>query len=234
MEMNILDDFEILKGNDVTFDEYTSWFEKYKNNNDIREINFQNEVVKPFLRGVCNDLDVEVCDKKGPDTKKHDYLQYCGTYIDERSGKEKTVTPDLIIAKNWNWLNKENEVDYRAIVEVKSPYQNPIFHKNYNDYSDALKKSLERHLSARKNDKVILTDTMKWEFYKKSDGLKPIQVFRLYELRGSKWEWKKGTECILKDNVTKVLFGNSHEYKLPMKDFEDLKKFLIEFLKKED
>jgi hypothetical protein len=53
-------------------------------------------------------------------------------------------------------------------------------------------------------------------------------------LYGSRWEWKKGTECILKDNVTKELIGDSHEYKLPMKDFEDLKKFLIEFLKKED
>lgn len=187
MEEKILNDFEILKLNDVTFDEYISWFEKYKNNNDGREINFQNEVVKPFIRGICNDLDVEVSDKKGPDTEKHDYLQYCGTYIDEKNGKEKTATPDLVISKNWNWLNKENDVDYRAVVEVKSPYEQPIYHKNYEKYKEDLKSELRRHLSAKNNGKVILTDALKWEFYKKNEEnneLVPIRTFRLYDLFG--------------------------------------------------
>jgi len=155
-----MNDFE------VTFDDYKRWFEKYKKNNDVREINFQNEVVKKFISAICADLDVENSEKKGPDTNKHDYLQYCGTYID-KTGKEKAFTPDLVITKNWNWMNKENDVEYRAVVEVKSPYLQPIYTKDYEKYGENLKKELRCHLSAKKNDKVILTDAMKWEFYKK-------------------------------------------------------------------
>lgn len=234
-----MDDFEILKLNDVTFSDYINWFEKYKNNNDIREINFQNEIVKPFIRSICNDLDVEVSDKKGPDTTDHDYLKYCGTYIDEASGKEKTVTPDLVIARNWNWLNKENNVDYRAVVEVKSPYQKPIYHKDYEKYGEDLKKELRRHLSAKDNDKVILTDALKWEFYKKNEEdneLVPIRTFRLYDLsdgRG-KWEWKKGEKSIVEDDVAKRMFVDNLEYKSQIKEFEELKHFLKEFLNNED
>ncbi len=39
-----MNDFE------VTFDDYKRWFEKYKKNNDVREINFQNEVVKKIYK----------------------------------------------------------------------------------------------------------------------------------------------------------------------------------------
>lgn len=209
-----MDNFKNLKSNDVTFDEYTSWFEKYKNKNDFREINFQNEVVKPFIRGICNDLDVEVTDKKGPDSSKHDYFQYCGTYIDEKNGKEKAVTPDLVIAQNWNWLNNENHVDYRAVVEVKSPYSNErIYNKDYKKYDDNFIKKLECHLSAKNNSKLILTDAMKWEFYIKNEKDKktePIRIFKLYDLySGGKWEWKK-------------------------EEFEELKNFLKEFLNREN
>jgi hypothetical protein len=56
------------------------------------------------------------------------------------------------------------------------------------------KNSLRRHLSAKKNDKVILTDTLKWEFYIKHESkrnLVPIRAFKLYDLTGGRaqnWE----------------------------------------------
>ncbi|MBT2218009.1 hypothetical protein KK120_19595 [Virgibacillus dakarensis] len=121
----------------ITFNEYKGIFEKYKNNNDTREITFQNELVKPFIRGVRNDLDVEGCDTKGP-TQIHDYLQYCGTYT--INGNEKSVTPDLVITKDWNWLNRDFSLDYRAVVEVKSPFlKDRIYSKEYEDYSEEFK-----------------------------------------------------------------------------------------------
>lgn len=209
-----------LENNDVYFDDYKGWFEKYKKNNDGREINIQNEIVKRFISAICADLDVEYSEKKGPNTDKHDYLQYCGTYID-KTGKEKASTPDLVIAKDWNWLNKENNVDYRAVVEVKSPYQQqPIYNKDYDKYGERLKNELRRHLSAKNNNKVILTDAMKWEFYKKNgedNELVPIRTFRLYDLYGGRWAWKKGEQA-----------------KSPIEEFEELKDFLKEFLYKED
>lgn len=231
-----MNNLDILKNNDVTFDEYKGWFEKYKENHDVSEIKFQNEVVKKFISAICPDLDVENSENKGPDTDKHDYLQYCGTYIDKME-KEKASTPDLVIAKNWNWLNREFVVDYRAVVEVKSPYLQPIYHKDYEKYSDSLKRKLICHLSAKNNNKVILTDAMKWEFYRKVDEnnqLVPIRTFRLYDLssvRGN-WAWKKGEKVIMIDDVMKEMFGNFFRKTKQVEEFEELKNFLKEFLNK--
>ncbi len=199
-----------LAPNDVTFNQYKGWFEKYRRNNDTREINFQNEVIKRFIRGICTDLDVESCDTKLT-TTRHDYLQYCGTYIS--NGKEKPSTPDLVITKEWNWFNREYNLDYRAVVEVKSPFgKGSIYSKGYINYSSDLKCELKRHLSAKVNEKVILTDVLKWEFYIRSeDGidLKPIRTIELYDLTDGRghWEWKKDEQVM-----------------------EELKEFLKEFL----
>ena len=222
-----MNSFTIIKHNDVTFDQYKMWFEKYRKNGDCQEIKIQNEIVKKFLNALFLDLDIENCEKKGPDTIKHDYLQYCGTYIDNKTMKEKACTPDLVIVKEWYWENKKNIVDYRAVVEVKSPYLEPIYHKSHENYGKHLKDKLKCHLSAKNNNKVILTDSLKWEFYERNeecDSLTPIETFRLYNLldnRG-KWEWKKGNKKMLGDNI---------EYE-HVKDFEKLKKFLKDFLNK--
>lgn len=233
-----MNNFEIIKHNDVTFDEYKMWFEKYKENGDERELKTQNEIVKKFLDAMFPELDVEDCANKGPDSPKHDYCQYCGTYIDNKTGKEKPSTPDLVIAPKWHWENKKNIVDYRAVVEVKSPYLQAIYHKNYENYGSDLRDKLSCHLSAKNNDKVILTDSLKWEFYEKneeSDNLIPIKTFRLYDLLNNrgKWEWKKGKKVIVEDDVVKEIFGGKIEYEY-VKEFEELKNFLKDFLNKVD
>lgn len=237
MEEKTVNDLEIIDFKDVTFDDYKAWFEKYKENNDGQEIKFQNEIVKKLISSICSDLDVENSEKKAKNSKRHDYLQYCGTYIDG-DGNEKATTPDLVIAKNWNWENKKNVVDYRAVVEVKSPYEQPIYHKDYKDYGENLKNELRRHLSAKNNNKVILTDSLKWEFYKKNEednNLVPIRIFRLYDLyKRGKWEWKKGEQVIVEDDVIKEIFGDSIEYESQIKEFEELKSFLKDFLNKEE
>ena len=100
----------------ITFNEYVRMIEKWKNNNDFREINIQNEVVKPFIEALGDEFDVIDVSIKGRESKNHDYLAYCGTY--ESGGKKKATTPDLIITKNWNWRNRENKVKYYCSVEV--------------------------------------------------------------------------------------------------------------------
>jgi hypothetical protein len=63
----------------------------------------------------------------------------------------------------------------------------------------------------------------------------PIQTFRLYDLSDKKggWDWKKGEPCIKDNNVIKDIFGDCLRY-TEMKEFEGLKKFIVEFLKNED
>jgi hypothetical protein len=210
LRRKIMENFQVMEVIDVTFDEYKKWFDKYKNNNDIREINFQNEVIKKFICTIYPNLDVIDISRKGPESGIHNYFQYCGAYTDD-NGTKKAVTPDLIIAQNWNWKNKENCVDYKATVEVKSPFLQPIYYTKYDEYAEDLKTEIRRHLSSLKNYRVILTDAVKWEFYdKKESGEKliPIETFNLYDppvREGAEW-------------------------KIKIDEFEDLKKFLSDFL----
>ena len=164
-------------------------------------------------------------------------MQYCGTYID-KNGENKPSTPDLVIAKNWNWLHKVYSVDYRSVVEVKSPYMDQsIYNKEHQIYGVELKKELKRHLTAKNNSKVILTDTLKWEFYERNveyTELIPIQTIVLYDLCNgrNKWNWKKGKLESKNNDVISEVFGGPLINEKPVKEFEELKDYIIEFLYK--
>lgn len=222
----------IVEIKDLSFDEYKNLFEKLIKQNDIREIRFQNEVIAPFIKSIC-DFDIVDSSHKERDSGKHDYLQYCGTYTDNKTGLKKPSTPDLTIAKNWNWHNIDNAVDYRAVVEVKSPYLAPIYHKNFDMYNSALKNELKRHLTATKNEKLILTDCLKWEFYYKINDLTPIKEFRLYDLfQRGEWKWKTNEKFVINDNTIKEPFHDNLNNEKPIEIFENLKMFLIVFLQR--
>ena len=90
----------------ICFAEYKKWINKYVQNNDTREINFQNDVIKRLIEKLFPMYDVVNVGTKGSNTGKHDYNHYSGTYIDDR-GCQKPTTPDILIARNWNWYNIE-------------------------------------------------------------------------------------------------------------------------------
>lgn len=180
----------------VTFSEYKGWIEKYINNNDTREINFQNDVVKRLLEKMFEDYDIVCVDTKCNDSKNHDYNEYSGMYEDS-NGKHKPTTPDLLICKNWNWYNKDTiygeKISYIATVEVKSPYgSEAIYKKDQNEYPNSWEVKIKRHLDARRINKVIFTDTFKWEFYE--DNYENFETICLVNKkkrgRGYSYEWK--------------------------------------------
>lgn len=221
----------IISINDFDYLHYKNLVDKCIQQNDTREVTLQGDVVKPFINKLCENLDIADVSHKAPikstRTDYHDYLQYCGTYKD-KNNNDKPTTPDLVIAKDWNWYNIENEVDYRAVVEVKSfKGKQPVFNKNFKDYDNDLKKQLERHLSAQKNKKVILTDCLKWEFYISKNGLIPIKTISLIDLqkevRGSTWEWKEGRKAKVKND-------GDIEYEKDSEEFKELKEYLVGFL----
>ena len=146
---------------------------------DSRERAYQDNVIRPFLQSVFGDLDIEPVDIK-INSKIHQYEQYCGTYEkkykDEKTNNEiiklLPATPDLCITDEWHWNNLEVQVNYRGVVEIKSPIL---------DYITGIKPlqykclpEIERHLKAKNNAKVILTDGVTWVFYNKKRGLEPI------------------------------------------------------------
>ena len=175
-------------------EEYKSWIEKYINNHDTREINFQYDVVKRLLERIFPEYDIVSVDTKGCNTENHNYYAYSGKYVDEM-GREKPTTPDLLVCKNWDWYNVENDtITYIATVEVKSPYSSEaIYKKEREEYPFRWKTKIETHLSAQRIQKVIFTDTFKWEFYENSfqeaDSIELVN--RKKAGKGYTFEWKE-------------------------------------------
>lgn len=153
---------------EYTFDDYKRAMDRQININDIRERVFQDNVIRPFLKSLFVEYDIEPVDIKIK-TDVHDYLQYCGTY--EKNGVYQALTPDLCISSGWNWDNKRNKVDYKCVVEIKSPILDNITGVEPGKYRclDEIKK----HLMAQRNNKVILTDGVTWVFYDKASGHNP-------------------------------------------------------------
>ena len=179
---------------EVDFKTYQGWITKYVNNHDTREINFQNDVVKRLLENLYPQYDIVCVDTKGSDSKNHDYYKYSGSYVDVKTKKKKPTTPDLLICKDWDWFNRNNDkISYFATVEVKSPYgKEAIYKYDFKDYFDLWNTKITRHLSAEKIDIVIFTDTFKWDIFEKqySEPKSIILVDRIKRGTGYTYKWK--------------------------------------------
>ena len=146
---------------------------------DSRERAYQDNVIRPFLQSVLSGLDIEPVDIK-INSEIHQYEQYCGTYEKKYKDKKNNneiikslpATPDLCITDEWHWNNLEVQVNYRGVVEIKSPILDYITGFEPSKYKCLTE--IERHLKAKNNAKVILTDGVTWVFYNKESGLKPV------------------------------------------------------------
>lgn len=193
----------------VSFEEYKNWINKYINNHDTREINFQNDVVKRLLEKLFSDYDIVSVDTKCCESKRHNYYAYSGEYTDENE-KIKPTTPDLLVCQNWDWYNKDNnKIKYISTIEVKSPYSpQAVYKKTKDEYSSELETKIKTHLSAEQINKVILTDTLSWVFfegnYDKSDTISLVN--RISKGRGYTYEWHMEAESIFKDELLNKLF----------------------------
>lgn len=196
----------------VDFNSYQNWIQKYINNHDTREINFQNDVVKRLLENLYPSYDIVCVDTKGCDSETHDYYKYSGSYIDPKDNKKKPTTPDLLICKNWDWYNKNNDkIIYLATVEVKSPYgAEAIYKKDFENYYEGWKLKISRHLSAEEVNVVIFTDTFKWDFfvehYSEPETIELVNRKRIG--RGYSYEWRDDAAeqfCKLKDALNKYI-----------------------------
>ncbi|WML52224.1 hypothetical protein RCG17_22985 [Neobacillus sp. PS3-12] len=171
--------------NEFSYDYYKELVNKYMKN-DCREINFQNRVVVPFLeRLFINTEGISIVDVsmqyKNRNSEIHDTFNY--------SSQEKAAAPpDLLIADNWNYANKNNkEINYLAAIEIKSPVLDPIYDKKIEEYKKHTRNEVSFHLEA--NRKVILTDCIRWQFFESGCELDPIQTIDLFD-ENKKWKTK--------------------------------------------
>lgn len=130
-------------------------FEKYKKlvnwflENDNREENFQNRILIPFLETVCtvsNVVDTSMLTK-----------EWNGRGI-ERDKFAGLYTPDLLIASNWKLFETGEKIDYKALIEIKTPTAQD---------RDHAESEVKEYLD--KVPFVVLTDCVTWEFYMKED-----------------------------------------------------------------
>lgn len=139
---------------------------------DSREIIFQNRVVMPFLDKLFgNEKDISIVDISTQNSRQNTDIHDTRFYK-----KDDASSPDLLVARHWNYANVNNDqIDYLAVIEVKSPVLNPIYKTD--EMEGRIKEQVKMHLVA--NDKVILTDCIKWCFFKKGYDLNPIKTINL-------------------------------------------------------
>lgn len=182
----------------------------------IGENTIQNDVVTPFLdRLFINEKDISIIDISTQYNNKNSEIHDTRKYR-----KENTSPPDLLVARHWNYANKDNdEIDYLAVVEVKSPRIDPVYNKNKSKFEDQIKIHLEV------NDKVILTDCIKWLFFEKEYDLEPVQTINLFDENNN---WKRNDAKTSEFLIEEVQFEPTYED--GPEEWNQLCKYIREFL----
>lgn len=168
----------------LEFEHYKTLVDKYFKF-DYREINFQNRIILPLLESIFiynNEIDIVDISTQfiNKESKVHTRKYYANEY-----------TPDLLIAKKWNYNNTDKpKDDYIAVIEIKSPKLNPLIKQNNHTDSE-----VQSYL--RNKNKVILTDCFKWVFYEYDSEPK---YFTLYQnnnwLYDASCTWSMLISCI--------------------------------------
>lgn len=190
---------------------------------DWREITFQNRVVTPLLdKLLINEKDLSIIDISLQNDSNNSVKSEIHTTSSYR--KEKASSPDLLVARHWNYANIDNdEIDYLGVVEVKSPHLKlkPIYNKD--NIKNEIKKQIKTHLEV--NYKVILTDCIKWQFFEKEHGLEPVKTIKLFD-ENNNWKRKlsKTPEFIIEE------FQFEPTYEEEPEEWNQLCEFLREFL----
>lgn len=198
----------IINSNQFSFNEYITIVDKYVRA-DVREINFQNRVVLQLLDKVfLNESEITVIDIS---------TQYKNKEVEgyhTRAYYAWVHTPDLLIAKNWNYANVNmDKDDFLAVVEIKSPILDPIS-KNKQHTWDEVNEYM------KKGSKVILTDCYRWYFFEKG---KDLEIFVLHD--GNDWVMKlvENSDYIVKE------MGFPTD-RIELKEWNDLLEYLEDFV----
>ncbi|WP_147566521.1 hypothetical protein ACSVC9_02685 [Clostridium sp. LBM24168] len=162
MNYNLID---IIESGDFSYSMYKELTDDILSK-DNRELNYQNRVIIPMLKKIfANDASIKIVDvstlyKNWDNRTWHDRSKYAGNY-----------TPDVLIAKNWDIHNRDNnKIEYCMLIEVKKPNADDREHAicEVNDYLNHV-------------PNVILTDLVSWEFYTKDGGKIDREYFTLEE-----------------------------------------------------
>ncbi len=150
----------------TNYDDYIKKVDYYINT-DCRELNFQNRIIIPFLETVFSEeKNVSIVDISMQYRNRNSKLHTRDPYANE-------YTPDLLIAQNWNYQNKVNDVKYLSVVEIKIP--------------DCIDTSQIRKYFNFDGRKVIWTNCFVWKFFINGEEVLPP-----INLKDENKNWKQG------------------------------------------
>lgn len=207
----------ICENNSFSFELYKNTVDKFLKT-DWREVIIQNRIIIPFLDSLFNNIkDISIVDTslqyRNKDTDSHDLSKY-------RSMEVGSAPPDVLIAKNWNYKNRNSkEIEYLSTIEIKSPSMDPIYDKDNSEYGNHTQREIKYHLEAC--SKVILTDCFRWHFFDRKDN---ETIIDLYDIEKGVWKTK---------------IESNNEFRIEKSDFEAMRetepdewKLLCDFITK--
>lgn len=169
-----MDNNEHFTPKDVDF-RFADYFDKVKEITEMvpREVNYQLELIKPFLESVLK-KQIQVVDtsNNGRNTEIHTRETYTTTY---------GAAPDLILARGYKYANKQSEspIVYAA-VEIKTPSSDENIYGEVKDYNNHVIEEMATYLFKCKN--VILTNCKIWKFFCLRDDCDKSMFFYFTEL----------------------------------------------------
>ncbi|MDU1604710.1 MAG: hypothetical protein E6845_17270 [Clostridium sp.] len=152
-----MDNNEHFTKKDANF-RFADYFDKVKEITEMvpREVNYQLELIKPFLESVLiKQIQVVDTSNNGRDTKTHTREAYATTH---------GAAPDLILANGYKYANKQSKspIVYAA-VEIKTPSSDENIYGEIKDYNNRVVEEMATYLCKCKN--VILTNCNRWQFF---------------------------------------------------------------------
>ena len=169
-----MDNNEHFTKKDVNF-RFTDYFYKVNEITEMvpREVNYQLELIKPFLESVLiKQIQVVDTSNNGHDTETHTREAYTTTY---------GGAPDLILASGYKYANKQSKspIVYAA-VEIKTPSSHENIYGEVKDYNNHVIEEMATYLCKCEN--VILTNCKRWQFFCLRDDCDKSMLFYFADL----------------------------------------------------
>lgn len=177
-----------IRGNSPRFLDYLHKLKEITNFSP-REINYQLELIKPFLDSVFS-KNIQVIDtsNNGRDTNLHTREAYTTVY---------GAAPDLILTRGYQYenINLEEPIVYAA-VEIKKPFSKENISGEIKDYNVHVIEEIATYLY--KCDNIILTNCKRWQFFcmdKNSDKtliFNFVDLLPILNIKNNYWYKSKG------------------------------------------
>lgn len=143
-----------------------------------REINYQLEIIKPFLESVFKDYQIVDTSKNCEPKENTKYPKHNRYMYTVKNG----TSPDLLITKGYKYNNNKknkNLMKIYGVIEVKEQSSYEMFNKEVESYHIHIINEIATYFC--KNEKVILTNCRRWQFFdRKKIKLIDLELFEKY------------------------------------------------------